>query len=112
AVVEPSPITATFTVSLGPTGRAPAPSNSRGIPSARPAVIESLRKFRRGIGFISLLISPWTWRTSAETDALGLGGGPADILASETRPVPGLPHRCGGERDLLTHGDSAARKRI
>ena len=55
AVVDPRPMTATFTASLGPPGRGPAPSISRGIPSARPAVIEPLRKLRRGIGFISLL---------------------------------------------------------
>src|SRR5262249_45893960 len=54
AVVDPSPMTATFTASLGPPARGPAPSISRGIPSPRPAVIEPLRKLPRGLGFMSL----------------------------------------------------------
>jgi hypothetical protein len=48
-------MTATFTASLGLPDWSPAPSISRGIPSASPAVIEPLRNFRRGIGFIALL---------------------------------------------------------
>ncbi len=55
AVVDPSPMTATFTTSLGPPDGGPAPSMNRGIAGARPAVIESLRKIRREIGFIALL---------------------------------------------------------
>ena len=57
AVVDPSPMTATFTASLGPTDRSPVP----GIPSARPAVIEPFRKLRRGIDFISLLTMDLEW---------------------------------------------------
>ncbi len=55
AVVDPSPMTATFTASLGLPDRGPAPSISLGIPIARPAAIEPLRKLRRAIGFISML---------------------------------------------------------
>ena len=70
AVVDPSPITATFTASLGPPARAPAPGNSRGTPSPRPAAIEPLKKLRRGIALISLLTTDLGW--FGVTDAPGL----------------------------------------
>jgi hypothetical protein len=52
-------MTATFTVSFGPIVRAAASSDRLGIPSARPAAIEFLKKLRRGNGFISLLLNGW-----------------------------------------------------
>jgi hypothetical protein len=61
AVVDPSPMTATFTVSLGPTDPRPAPGIRRGIPSARLAAIEPVRKLRRGMDFILLLTMDLGW---------------------------------------------------
>ena len=61
AVVDPSPITATRTVALGPGGR-DEPSAARtilGMPSASPAVIERFRNFLRVIVFIDMLTIDW-----------------------------------------------------
>src|SRR5213594_2922430 len=61
AVVDPSPITATRTVSLGPGDRdePSAPITVFGIPRASPAVIERLRNFLRVIVFIEVLAIDW-----------------------------------------------------
>src|SRR5438034_1012240 len=61
AVVDPSPITATRTVSLGPGDRdePSAPRTILGIPSANPAVIERFRNFLRVIVFIAVLAISW-----------------------------------------------------
>src|SRR2546428_8651497 len=63
AVVDPSPITATRTVSLGPEDRdePSAPRTILGIPSASPAVNDLFRKFLRVIVFMSVLIIDWLW---------------------------------------------------
>src|SRR5881397_1452340 len=57
AVVDPSPITATRTVSLGPGDRdePAAPITNLGIPSASPTVIEVFRNFLRVMVFIAVL---------------------------------------------------------
>jgi len=56
-VVDPSPITATRTVSLGPGDRdePSAPIWILGIPSASPAVIELFRNLLRVMVFIGLI---------------------------------------------------------
>ena len=70
AVVDPSPIPATFTASLGPPPRAPAPGNSRGTPRPRPAAIAPLTTLRRGIALTSLLTTDLGW--FGVTDAPGV----------------------------------------